>query len=178
MDGDRQQRSRFISLLKNNMQDIFQKITSYNLFNYLLPGVLFVAILEKFTVYSLTQDNLVIGAFVYYFVGLVISRFGSLVIEPVLKKVSFLKFGDHGDFISASKNDPKIETLVEASNMYRTFTAMFFLLILAKAYEFMEYKLPTIKSWDLYILVGLLLIMFLLSYRKQTQYITKRIANR
>lgn len=160
------------------MQDIFQKITSYNLFNYLLPGVLFVAMLEKFTAYSLTQDNLVIGAFVYYFAGLVISRFGSLVIEPVLKKVSFLKFGDHGDFISASKNDQKIETLVEASNMYRTFTAMFFLLIFAKVYELVEYKFPVLKSWDFYALVGLLLLMFLFSYRKQTQYITKRITNR
>ncbi len=136
------------------------------------------AILEKFTAYSLTQDNLVIGAFVYYFAGLVISRFGSLVIEPMLKKVSFLKFSDYGDFVSASKNDPKIETLVEASNMYRTFTAMFFLLIIAKVFELVEYKLPVIQSWDLYVLVGLLLMMFLFSYRKQTQYITKRITKR
>lgn len=157
------------------MQDIFEKLSSYNLFNYLLPGVLFVAILEKFTAYSLTQENLLIGAFVYYFVGLVISRFGSLVIEPVLRKVSFLKFGDHEDFVSASKNDPKIETLSEASNMYRTFTAMFFLFALAKIYEFVEYRFPAIKEWNPYILVLLLLLMFLYSYRKQTQYITKRI---
>lgn len=157
------------------MKDILDKITSYNLFNYLLPGVLFVAILEKFTAYSLTQENLIIGAFVYYFVGLVISRFGSLVIEPVLRKVSFLKFGDHEDFVSASKNDPKIETLSETNNMYRTFTAMFLLLTLAKVYEFIEYKLPVIKDWTPYILVLVLLLMFLYSYRKQTQYITKRI---
>lgn len=157
------------------MQDIFEKISSYNLFNYLLPGVLFVTILEKFTAHSLTQENLVIGAFIYYFVGLVISRFGSLFIEPVLRKVSFLKFGDHEDFVSASKNDPKIGTLSEASNMYRTFAAMFFLLMLVKVYEFVEYEFPVIKEWNSYVLVLLLLLMFLYSYRKQTQYITRRI---
>src|SRR3989344_7226229 len=85
------------------MKDILDKITSYNLFNYLLPGVLFVAILDRFTLYSLVQENLVIGAFVYYFVGLVISRFGSLVVEPILRWTSFLKFVSYSDFISASK---------------------------------------------------------------------------
>ena len=160
------------------MQDIFQKISSYNLFNYLLPGVLFVAVLEKFTPYSLSQENLIVAAFVYYFVGLVISRFGSLIIEPILKKVSFLKFNDYADFISASKNDPKIETLVEASNMYRTFSAMLLLLFLAKFYEFIEYRFPVVESWSLYILLFLLLLMFLFSYRKQTRYISKRIENK
>src|SRR3989344_7954495 len=103
------------------MKDILDKITSYNLFNYLLPGVLFVAILDKFTSYSLTQENLLIGAFVYYFIGLVISRFGSLIVEPFLKSVSFLKFADYVDFVSASKIDSKIEDFSEVNNMYRTF---------------------------------------------------------
>lgn len=157
------------------MKEVLEKITSYNLFNYLLPGVSFVAILERFMGYSLSQENLIIGAFVYYFIGLIISRFGSLIIEPVLKKVSFLKFGEHGDFMSASKSDPKIETLVEASNMYRTFAATFFLLALAKFWEFISNKFLVIKEWNPYILILVLFLMFLYSYRKQTQYITKRI---
>ena len=84
------------------MKDILEKISSYNLFNYLLPGVLFVVILEKFTTYSFVQENLIVGAFVYYFAGLVISRFGSLIVEPLLRKISFLKFADYEDFVSAS----------------------------------------------------------------------------
>lgn len=157
------------------MKDILDKITSYNLFNYLLPGVIFVVILDKFTIYSLTQENLVVGAFIYYFVGLVISRFGSLIIEPFLKLVYFLKFADYTDFVSASKVDPKIEAFSEVNNMYRTFTAMLILLLLFKGYECLAVKIPMLSQYTAPILVITLLIMFLFSYRKQTGYITKRI---
>jgi len=157
------------------MKDILDKITSYNLFNYLLPGVLFVAILDRFTLYSLVQENLVIGAFVYYFVGLVISRFGSLVVEPILRWTSFLKFVSYSDFISASKFDQKIESLSETNNMYRTFVAMLVLLLVLKAYELLALRLAFLNEYGLHILLTVLLITFLLSYRKQTSYIRKRI---
>ncbi len=157
------------------MKDLLEKITSYNLFNYLLPGVLFVTILDKFTIYSFTQENLVIGAFVYYFVGLVISRFGSLVIDPFLKRISFLKFAAYEDFVSVSKQDPKVEIFSEINNMYRTFCAMFVLLVLAKLYEWIEYKIPFLMKWNFYFLIALLLITFLFSYKKQTEYIKRRI---
>lgn len=157
------------------MKDILDKITSYNLFNYLLPGVLFVAILDRFTLYSLVQENLVIGAFVYYFVGLVISRFGSLVVEPILRWTSFLKFVSYSDFISASKFDQKIESFSETNNMYRTFVAMLVLLLVLKAYELLALRLAFLNEYGLHILLTVLLITFLLSYRKQTSYIRKRI---
>jgi len=157
------------------MKEILDKLSSYNLFNHLLPGTLFAVILDKFTNYSLVQENLIVGAFMYYFIGLIISRFGSLIIEPLLKKMSFLKFADYKDFISASKKDAKIELFSEINNMYRTFTAMFILILVLKLYEFLDFKLLALKDWNLFILIVLLLIMFLYSYRKQTQYITKRI---
>ncbi len=157
------------------MKELLDKISSYNLFNYLLPGVLFVIILDKFTTYSFVQDNLIIGAFVYYFVGLVISRFGSLVIEPILKKNHFLKFADYTNFVSASKKDLKIEILSEINNMYRTLFSMFVLLLLFSAYQSFELKFPNLGQWNPYIVIILLLVMFLFSYRKQTEYIKKRI---
>lgn len=157
------------------MKEVLDKITSYNLFNYLLPGVLFVAILDKFTIYSLTQENLILGVFVYYFIGLVISRFGSLIIEPFLKLVSFLKFADYADFVSASKIDSKVEDFSEVNNMYRTFTAIFVLLLLLKGYELLAVKIPILNEHTPLILVIVLLVMFLFSYRKQTGYITMRI---
>ncbi len=157
------------------MKEILDKISSYNLFNYLLPGILFVVIAKRFTPYSFFHENLIIGFFVYYFIGLVISRFGSLIIETVLKKVSFLKFAGYTDFISASKKDSKIEIFSEVNNMYRTFSSMFVLLLLLKLYEFIEFMLPVFKEFNLYILIGLLSVMFFYSYRKQTNYITKRI---
>jgi len=157
------------------MKEILDKITSYNLFNYLLPGILFVVILEKITSYTFIQKDVIIGAFVYYFIGLVISRFGSLLVEPFLKKISFLEFADYKDFVSASKKDPKIEIFSEANNMYRTLSAMFILLISIKLYEVFRDKILYPVEWNIHILVVLLLVMFLFSYRKQTAYVVKRV---
>ncbi|EKD89759.1 MAG: hypothetical protein ACD_32C00152G0005 [uncultured bacterium] len=157
------------------MKEILDKLSSYNLFNYLLPGTLFITIANKFTSYSLIDDNLIIAAFTYYFVGLVVSRFGSLIIEPTLIKISFLKFCNYKEFILACQKDPKIEILSESNNMYRTFISMLILLLLLKFYELIEFKFQFIKNWDPYILIGLLLFIFLYSYRKQTEYVAKRI---
>ena len=157
------------------MKELLDKISSYNVFNYLFPGILFAVISKEFTAYSFLQDNLIIGAFVYYFIGLVISRFGSLVIEPLLRKLSFLKFANYKDFVSASKKDSKIEVLLEINNMYRTLISMFVLIFLLKLYELIESSAPILKDWSTYILLALLLVMCLFSYRKQTSYITKRI---
>src|SRR5215467_1053056 len=110
------------------MKDLLDKISSYNLFNYLLPGVLFAALAETWTSYRFLQSNLVVGVFVYYFFGLVISRVGSLIIEPSLRKVSFVKFASYDDFVAASQKDPKIDVLSEVNDMYRTFCSLFVLI--------------------------------------------------
>ena len=157
------------------MKELIEKISSYNLFNYLLPGILFVVATNSLTSYSFIQEDILIGFFVYYFIGLVISRFGSLVIEPILKKILFLKFADYKDFVSASKKDSKINIFSEENNMYRTFCSMFVLLILLKLYHFTILKFPALEQLAIYLLIVVLLLMFLFSYRKQTQYITKRI---
>ena len=158
------------------MINILDKISSYNLFNYLLPGVLFAVIVGNLTIYPIIQDDIVTGIFVYYFIGLVVSRFGSLCIEPALKKLSFLKFAKYKDYISASKEDKNIEVLSEVNNVYRTFSSMFILILLLKIYESIEMKIPAMEEWSIYIAVILLTIMFLYSYKKQTDYIRNRVA--
>lgn len=157
------------------MEKVIDKISTYNIFNYLLPGVLFVVLAKSFLFIDLTQGDIVLDVFIYYFVGLVISRFGSLVIENLLKTIRFLKFAKHDDFVTASKNDPKLEVLSQENNMYRTFIAMFALLLLSKLYLHIRTIYPFLQNWDFYILSFLLLVMFLYSYRKQTAYIFKRI---
>ena len=157
------------------MKELIDKISSYNLFNILLPGILFVIIIEKFTTYSLIQENIIIGVFLYYFIGLIISRFGSLVIEPLLKLIRFLKFAKYEDYISAEHNDPKIKVLLETNNTYRTIISLIILLLLSKLYEYIESMIPIIKNYNLYFLIVLILIIFLCSYRKQTNYIRRRV---
>lgn len=157
------------------MKDLLDKISSYNLFNYLLPGILFVSMTKQFTDYNFIQDNDFMGAFLYYFIGMVISRFGSLIIEPTLKNISFIKFADYKSFISASKKDEKIELFSEVNNTYRTITAMFVIFMLVKLYNHFQVRWDIPHDVTTLILVGLIFLMFLFSYRKQTNYITKRI---
>jgi len=157
------------------MKDILEKLSPYNIFNHLLPGVVFVAVAEVFLRRSFTQKDLLVGLFLYYFIGMVISRLGSLVIEPVLKKVYFIRFADYRDFISAAQKDPKIEVLSEVNNTYRTLCALFALLGLLRLYEEIENLVPAIRSWAPLVAVAFLFILFLISYKKQTSYIRKRI---
>ena len=115
------------------METLLGKLSSYNIFNYLFPGIIFVIIAENLTRFTFIQKDVFLGLFLYYFIGLVISRIGSLVIEPILRRL--VKFANYGDFIAASKIDNKIELLSENNNMYRTLCSLFLLLI---ALEFMK----------------------------------------
>lgn len=157
------------------MNEFLSKLSSYNIFNYLLPGVVFAVAADTFTNYALVQSDLVIGVFVYYFIGLAISRFGSLVLEPLLRKLSFLHFADYAEFVAASEADPKIELLSEINNTYRTLCSAVLLVGLLRLYQAIEVCLPGLQDWTDTILLVLLVVMFLFSYRKQTEYITKRV---
>jgi len=157
------------------MNELLTKLSSYNVFNYLFPGIVFVFLAGEVIHYPIAQRDILTGAFLYYFAGMVVSRFGSLVVEPILKWVSFVKFADYKDFVVASQKDAKLEVLSEVNNTYRTLASLFILLLLLKLYVLLEGKLPCLKEWDATILSLALVLMFLLSYRKQTSYITKRI---
>ena len=157
------------------MKEIIEKLSSYNIFNYLLPGIVFSILTSKFTSTNLIFDNLVIGVFLYYFIGLVISRVGSVIIKPLLKWIKFLKFADYKDFVSVSKTDNKLEILSEANNMYRTFVSMFSILFLIIGFQRLSEFFIIFKNRQDLILLAVLFVLFLFSYRKQTNYITKRI---
>jgi len=157
------------------MNELLSKLSSYNLFNYLLPGVLFAILASQIIHYQLIQKDIITGVFLYYFLGLVVSRFGSLVIGPILKRLSFIKFADYNAFVAASKKDAQIEVLSEANNTYRTFCSLFSLLLMLKLYIKIEARLPLLKEWDATLLTVLILVMFLFAYRKQTSFVVKRI---
>lgn len=157
------------------MNELLNKISSYHLFNYLLPGCLFAIAGSALTNRHLGQDNIALGFFLYYFYGLVISRIGSLLVEPLLKRLGFLRFADYLQFVEACKNDPKIETLSESNNMYRTICSLLLVLVALGGYNKLVQRFPQFVRYESGFLLALLLIMFLFSYRKQSAYITKRV---
>lgn len=157
------------------MDKLIEKLSSYNIFNYLLPGVIFAALGNRFTSYQLLFDNIFIGIFVYYFYGLIISRIGSLLLEPFLKWIHLVKFSPYSDFLEASKTDPKIELLSETNNMYRTMASLFFCLLSLQGYESLENSYPNISNISFTATIFMLMVLFILSYRKQSAYIRSRI---
>lgn len=157
------------------MKDLIDKLTTYNIFNYLFPGVLFVVLAKATTDYNFILENNLLGAFLYYFIGMTISRFGSVVIEPILKKISFVKFREYKDYVKASKQDLKIELLSEVNNTYRTLNSMLIILLLLKLYRLCSLSFEISNTLSFTLLIVLITVLYLFSYRKQTSYITKRI---
>ena len=150
------------------MSELLQKLSTYNIFNYLFPGVVFVILLNRYTEINLVVDDVILGMFLYYFFGLVLSRIGSILIEPALRCTKIVEFSDYARFIRASKLDDKIELLSEVNNMHRTIIAMLGVLLVISICN---------GSATCRLTAGLLgiVILFILSYRKQTSFITKRI---
>lgn len=159
----------------DGIKEILDKISTYNIFNYLLPGILFVFISKETIGLNLVQENNFIGVFLYYFIGMIISRVGSIFIEPFLKKVAFLKFSDYTDFVIASKKDSKIELLSEVNNTYRTLLSMLLIIVCLRSYLYLKQKWGIAHNSTTIFIIAFLILLFLFSYRKQTNYITKRI---
>lgn len=130
------------------LKDLIGKLSSYNLFTNLLPGILFVALLRELTNLNLIFEPIFLGLFLYYFIGIVINRIGSLVIEPILRKIKFLTFIDYSKFVKASKMDEKIEILSENNNMCRSLVALCLTLLLAIGYERLMSKCAFIGTYS------------------------------
>ncbi len=157
------------------MNDLLSKLSSYDIFNNLLPGIVFVALADQVTDYTFIQTNILVGLFVYYFIGLVISRIGSLILEPILRRSAFVKFASYSDFITASQRDTKIELLSEKNNSYRTLCAAVLLVGLLWLYQIVESLVPVLSKYSASGLIVILLVIFLFSYRKQTEYVARRV---
>jgi len=158
------------------MNELFNKLSSYNLFNNLLPGILFVVLLNKFTEYNINYDNLLVSAFLFYFLGMTISRLSSIIFEPLLKFIRFIKFKDYKLFVEASKKDAKLDIMVETNNKFRVLFTMIIMVIIGKLYYSLNknYLNMSLETQE-YVLLIIICLIYLFSYRKQTKYITKRI---
>lgn len=153
------------------MDGFWEKISSYNIFNNLFPGALYIYFMEKAAHLSLSGNDIVKSVILYYFVGLVISRLGSLILEPLLKVIKLVKFIPYGEYVSACVLDKKIETLQEIANMYRTLLATFILLLISL------FLLGYLNGVSYYFSVCIsisLAVLFLVSYVKQVKYVIKR----
>ena len=105
-----------------------------------------------------------------------ISRVSSVFIEPILKKMKFVKFREYKLFVDACKKDSKLDILVETNNKFRVLFTVLILVICAKIFYSINlncFKLSV--NLQQYLLLISLAVIYLFAYRKQTNYVTKRI---
>ncbi len=157
------------------MDKFTEKLEEYKIFNYLLPGIIFTYLLKYYVGIDIFQSNVIEMAFIFYFIGSVISRFGSVVIEEILKKIKFIKYSNYNDYINAVKKDDFIKKLLISNNTYRTLCAGFLLILIIKGVkELVNYfNLQTGIIYTIVIIFGF--ILYLLSFKKQTGIIVKRV---
>ncbi len=157
------------------MDKFIEKLEEYEIFNYLIPGIIFTYLLKYYVGIDIFQSNVIEMAFIFYFIGSVISRFGSVVIEEILKKIKFIKYSNYNDYINAVKKDDFIKKLLISNNTYRTLCAGFLLILIIKCVkELVNYfNLQTGIIYTIVIIFGF--ILYLLSFKKQTGIIVKRV---
>jgi len=90
------------------MKDLLSKISSYNILNNLFPGGVFVFLLKCVTPFNLNEKNIAIELIMFYFIGMVISRIGSIIVEPILRK--FMEYVDYSDYTKLLKRTLKLES--------------------------------------------------------------------
>lgn len=155
------------------MDKILEIITRYNFFNYLLPWVIFIVYVN--TLYFdnyIANNNTIILLFVAYFLGLLMSRVWSLLIEPFFKKLNWIEWREYSLFIWASQKDEKINVFVSEANMYRTLISLSIVCFLYTLYLNLVF---CFFSFGRYFLCIITIIIFILSYKKQNKYIVERI---
>lgn len=157
------------------MNELVKQITSYKIFNYLLPGAVFCWGMNHLFGYALLPESLFVAFFVFYFVGLVISRVGSIAFEPLLRLIQVAPRRQYSAYVEASQKDTFIVELSEANNVYRTLISLPVCMVIYH----LGYGIADHFNWGevtrAYIIVLFLALLFVFSYRKQSKYICDRI---
>jgi len=157
------------------MDKLIERLSSYHLFNNLLPGAVFAFFVDSIGEIQLVREDVILNLFVFYFFGVIIGRIGSVFIEWTAKKIHLVKYVEYSDFVKACDKDKKLQILLEDNNMYRTFIALSLSIGLTMGYKVLLQKFVCLQDFNVLILSVLLIVLFAFSFRKQTKYISKRV---
>ena len=159
----------------NNIKDIIEKIGAYQIFTNLLPGAFFCLWLQVFLSESYTLGNIGTDLVACYFIGYLINRLGSLVIEGLCKRIKLIEFSSYSDYIKAESIDAKIATLSETNSYLRSLLTSILLIPPTVLLDFLRQKWPWFNnSWKWFIIIIVILIL-VFSYKKNTDYIRRRV---
>lgn len=156
------------------MNNVIEKLGSYQIMTNLLPGAFFGMALRFFFELSLPTENIGEEILVYYFMGFVINRIGSLIVKPMLEKMKFIREAPYSDYLKAVKVDAKLDILSETNNYFRSTLTCFIILPIVGLMRMLIANINWIdKGWKIFAM-AFLIVLFLFSYRKQTDIVKRR----
>lgn len=163
------------------MEKIISSIPVYNLLTNLIPGTVLAALLkfcvEGCDIFSLT-NNIWILAVILYFLGIMNSRISSLIFEPLMKKLKIVNCVSHADFTDAELKDTsgKLTQLSRMNNEYRSYISVFAIVLIIKLIFLCSSVKDFVTDNVCWVILGLGVLLFLCSHKKQVSYITSRVS--
>lgn len=162
------------------MDEILSLIKPYELVINLFPGIMSNYFLKRLFGVDLTLGcNDIEKLFIWYFIGMIVSRFASVVIEPLSKFVKLIQCASYNDYLEAQKQDKQISLLARKSELYRNLLAMGILmviLIIVNIVLLIDFTKILQSSVVAELLIGMLIVViFAIAYRKQVTYVRKRV---
>ena len=164
--------------MNDALERIIERFSSYEVLNNIIPGAVYTIFTEKLTSFNIQTGNVWSDIILCYFIGLVIGRVGSLVVDRYLKWRKKLHAESHSEYVKAEQKDKLVRELSAINNMYRTFTAVALCLIFTVGFSlFWEEIQGCDCSKPVVIIIGfiILMIVFGKSYIKQTDYVASRV---
>lgn len=160
------------------MEKIIDKISKYHMVTNLIPGILSLYLINMLGIFYIDMSDVLKDLFVGYLAGMMISRISSVVIEPWFQAWRIVEYVPYEQFIKAEALDNKIIELQADNNMYRTFVAMFLLLLIL----YIGHIIPIVddfmhSKWAILVAIAIFFVLYVLAFRKQTKYIGKRVKN-
>lgn len=133
----------------------------YALVNFFVPAVVLVSILDRCKLLTnFFTHPWYIQIALLYITGVTLSRIGSLIVQPIMEMLKIINMSEYKKYLKYS--DDAVKKMQRTANEYRTYTALFFILML------------TLQN-DITILWLFLTLLFAISYKKQLGYIQKRL---
>lgn len=163
-----------------SLKSLLERVSSYQIFTFLLPGVAFLAPLTWYYSKPIPETTIWEKLLICYFVGMIISRIGTFVFESWPGHLPCKRLGieliNYPQLIKSEKLDSKIGSLLQVSNTYRSMAgAAFSLLLVGLVNHFynLGFHFPRVLHW----INIFLCILFYSSFKKQYWYVNERVKN-
>lgn len=159
------------------MENLINSISKYQLAINLIPGYIFAILLQQYAHIVLLEGDVLQDVFVSYFVGLIIGRIGSIVVERLMDKFNktYKSAPDYDIKVKAERIDPKIEILDRQCTIYRNCCAGCCCVIIGIFTDCLFGDGSFFSSVKYILFFLILTVLLVMAMDKQCNYVNQRI---